>query len=336
MTDLITIQAAFLPSTIEDLSKFILIGNDKLQAVRAEISAIEKLGLAQEVHAQKLAEAQDIAEIVTLAKLKMGELLNGLPKVTNNNPIGNNQYRGQNDTPVDSTSPTLTKPKAEVVKEIGLSQKQAERLQQMTKNPAAVAAAMTKARSDGDIVSQSQILREINAVKKPHVAYNSGDFEWYTPNEYITAAREVMGSIDLDPASSESANKIIQASKFFTAEDDGLSQDWYGNIWLNPPYSSCLIGLFVDKLLASNFAQAIVLVNNSTDTSWFLKLARASAAIVFSTWRVKFLSPVGGSGYPLKGQAFLYLGHRPDAFIHSFSKFGWGVKLIRSAACRSK
>ena len=53
-----------LPDTLEDLSKFVLIGREKLNSVRAEIRAIEKVQLAAEVHEQKLEEAQEIAEAI--------------------------------------------------------------------------------------------------------------------------------------------------------------------------------------------------------------------------------------------------------------------------------
>ena len=69
-----------LPDTIKDLSKFILIGREKLNAVRAEIRAIDILKLAEEVHNQKLEEASWLAEAVLDAEVKMGELLKKIPK----------------------------------------------------------------------------------------------------------------------------------------------------------------------------------------------------------------------------------------------------------------
>ena len=64
--------------------------------------------------------------------------------------------------------------------------------------------------------------------KVPHVSYNTGENEWYTPAAYIEAARAVMESIDVDPASSHVANQIVKATTYYTAEDDGRLRHWQG------------------------------------------------------------------------------------------------------------
>jgi len=69
-----------------------------------------------------------------------------------------------------------------------------------------------------------------------HAMLSSESNEWYTPAEIIETARRVLGGIDLDPASTEEANETVRARKIYTIEDNGLRWQWYGNVWLNPPY----------------------------------------------------------------------------------------------------
>lgn len=59
--------------------------------------------------------------------------------------------------------------------------------------------------------------------------------EHYSPREIVEASRELLGGIDLDPASCAVANETVRAKKFFTRDDDGLAQKWRGLVFLNPP-----------------------------------------------------------------------------------------------------
>lgn len=163
-----------------------------------------------------------------------------------------------------------------------------------------------------------------------HVGNNSGDNEWYTPAEYIEAARTVMGGIDLDPASHAEANEIVQASAFFTEADNGLTRDWHGRVWMNPPYARPLIDEFCAKLADSYgegfVTDACVLVNNATETGWFHSLAEVASAMCFPRHRLKFWHPRKESA-PLQGQAVIYLGADVDAFHSEFVNFGFTVQL---------
>lgn len=157
-----------------------------------------------------------------------------------------------------------------------------------------------------------------------HVGKNSGENEWYTPEKFIEAARSVMGSIDIDPASSELANKTVKATVFFSKDDCGLNRDWIGNVWMNPPYAQPLMNDFAAKLVEQlpNINAAIVLVNNATETKWFQSMSQESAAICFPETRIKFVDVNGNLGAPLQGQAILYFGDDTQAFSNVFSKFG--------------
>lgn len=174
-------------------------------------------------------------------------------------------------------------------------------------------------------------VQEVVEKYKPHVSQNTGENEWYTPPEYIAAARGVMGRIDLDPASSEIANKTVKATRFYSKQDNGLDKFWAGKVWLNPPYASELIRQFIGKfskhVISGDISEAIVLVNNATETEWFNDLVSVASAVVFPNGRVRFLDPQGNPGAPLQGQAVVYIGGNPDKFIAEFEDFGWGAKL---------
>ncbi|MBU2843552.1 DNA N-6-adenine-methyltransferase [Acidithiobacillus thiooxidans] len=182
--------------------------------------------------------------------------------------------------------------------------------------------------------SQKEITGEIQGGTKPseavkkhvHVAQNSGENEWYTPAEFIEAARVAMGSIDLDPASSAIANETVKATTFFTKEDDGLTKEWHGALWCNPPYAQPLIANFAEaiasKYEAGEIQQACVLVNNATETKWFQRLLSVADAVCFPSSRIRFIRPDEKKGAPLQGQAIIYIGTRTSEFADAFSQFG--------------
>lgn len=59
---------------------------------------------------------------------------------------------------------------------------------------------------------------------------------WHTLPEWIERARATMGDTDLNPASNAQTNKIVKATSFFDAGSNGLTQQWFGRVFLNPPY----------------------------------------------------------------------------------------------------
>jgi len=201
---------------------------------------------------------------------------------------------------------------------------------------------------DGEKITASLVQRKVDEfkasglmvddveIKLPEAAVSlnnyrsigSGENEWYTPQEYADMAREVMGRIDLDPASNAEANATINAATFYTKDDDGLTKRWVGNVWLNPPYSRDLMPAFVEKLkssyMAGDVSSAILVSHNNTDTGWFHSLASVASAICFPKNRIRFYRGEEVSA-PTNGQAFFYLGSDASAFARVFSGTGFVV-----------
>jgi hypothetical protein len=165
-----------------------------------------------------------------------------------------------------------------------------------------------------------------------HVGNNSGNSEWYTPQEYVDAVREAMGGIDIDPCSCQAANGVVKAATFYDEADNGLARQWIGRVFVNPPYGDGTVDSFASKLLAELSAghatQAVFLVNNCTETKWFQGLLTQAAAVCFPRGRISFWSLEKKSKSPLQGQAVIYFGSNAKRFKSAFSGIGF-CTLIR-------
>ena len=159
-----------------------------------------------------------------------------------------------------------------------------------------------------------------------------GDFRYYTPPEVIALAREVLGDIDLDPATDEIANEVVDARReIFTLESDppALEREWKGREWMNPPYTTTddgesVAGLFVEKLVDEykhgNVTAAIVLVNGRMFSNrWFRPLFRYSVCWTRASARIRFWWPDDlDQVQPFVAPAIVYLGPEPEKFKRVF------------------
>ena len=164
--------------------------------------------------------------------------------------------------------------------------------------------------------------------QREHIRNNltSDSEEWYTPSEYIDAAKLVMGGIDIDPATNETAQGIIQAKTFYTKQQDGLQHDWFGRLWLNPPYGKqcvAFVSRAINQFEIGNLDEGILLLNsNSSDSSWWQPLW--DYTLCFFNGRINFYSLDGElKNNSTHGTCFVYLGtkHRQE-FKDTFGKLG--------------
>jgi len=151
----------------------------------------------------------------------------------------------------------------------------------------------------------------------------SASDECYTPLAWVERARDVLGAIDLDPASSTEAQAVVGAGRFFVLADDGLSKRWRGRVWLNCPYSRP--GPWVEHLIGAydrgDVSACVALFNSMTGARWFDAMARQAWRCELRK-RIAFYGPATGGGPGMRDQVFFYLGARPERFGAVFGEHG--------------
>jgi phage N-6-adenine-methyltransferase len=152
--------------------------------------------------------------------------------------------------------------------------------------------------------------------------------EWWTPAIYMESVRNVMGEIDLDPASCPEANVVVKAKRFYSESDNGLVQPWYGRVFTNPPYSANKE--FAEKTLAEfsggSVTEAIVLLGaHAIETKWFAPYW--DHTLCFTGHRIKFNTPTGPAiAGNIAGSVFVHLGKDSHLFAQEFGKHGFVVR----------
>ena len=162
-----------------------------------------------------------------------------------------------------------------------------------------------------------------------YMAHTTGEYEWYTPKEYIDAVRAVLGEIDLDPATSEFANQTVQSKKIYTVETNGLDKTWEGKVFMNPPFKNELIKQFVPKLIKhyknNEISEAILLTDSCTETSWYQDALDTSTAYCHPKSRLKFYDPNNKIQSAHRPQTFFYFGNNPINFCEIFKEKGYTI-----------
>lgn len=122
--------------------------------------------------------------------------------------------------------------------------------------------------------------------------------EFYTPQRVTSA----LGKFNLDPCAGPTTQH--GAVNYRRPDDDGLVLNWFGRVWLNPPYSN----IYEWSAKFQEHANGIILVSARCETGWFQRLASAASGLLLMKGRLRFDRPgLPGAG-PTVGSVLIAYG----------------------------
>lgn len=267
--------------------------------LRDKARAIEHFTRAQRASS----EARNYAsEIVVRCEVRLGALLKE-EKIRPGRPPSKEMLPDGKDSPIA---------KKATLKEAGISFKESARAQRLAEIPELeLERRIEMGKATGKLTP--------NAILAPTLHPDYDGDEFMTPGPIAGVFRQVLGGIELDPASSRTANKVIKADRFITKDEDGLKTPWgdVRSLFMNPPYSQPAIDEFTQKLLAAVISKsvksAVLLVNNATDAKWFQRLLESGRGVLcLPRQRIAFIDPLSNQALKQTRQgqvAFLFGVH---------------------------
>lgn len=222
MNEIATFQAPQLPDTLEDLTQFVLVGKAKLDAYMMKLRTVNRLSTAQEIRDQTLKEAQEVSTALIAAEQRIGDLLLAIPKASG-------QYAESENRPVSKNT---------IVKEMGYSKDEASDYQQMAKNPEIVQKVMAEAIANGEVVTKTQVMREIAEAKRQAKEENDKLRKALSESEAKRISeknqvKEIVKEIEVIPADydelKEKASRVDSVkseAKFLQGEFEKMAEKW--------------------------------------------------------------------------------------------------------------
>ena len=169
--------------------------------------------------------------------------------------------------------------------------------------------------------SRAGLLRFVRRSEQDSSAQATRWDECPTPREVVERAELLLGAISLDPAAE--AEMSIAAERHFTADDNGLVQEWRARkILLHPPYSRTRE--FLEKLMSERAArphatEAVVvlsapLIERRWDAVWWGEIAHLPFCVLSAR--------LAGPRLPYPLTMVSYVGQRTADFVSTFSSLG--------------
>lgn len=132
---------------------------------------------------------------------------------------------------------------------------------------------------------------------------------WLTPPELLQALGG-SASFDLDPCAPE-VQPWPTAQKRYTQSDNGLMREWFGRVWLNPPYRTDLIRRFMARM--ADHGHGLALIFARTETEHFAKFIWPKCdALLFLEGRLHFHHANGTRARKNAGAPSVLCAYGPD------------------------
>ena len=117
-----------------------------------------------------------------------------------------------------------------------------------------------------------------------HQSSVAGSHTWLTPPNIL----EALGPFDLDPCACPDPRPWDTAKTMWTREDGALRREWFGRVWLNPPFGpKPLVTSFMRRMVAHGRGTTLLFARTETEL-FFETVWEKATSILFLKGRPRF------------------------------------------------